>query len=441
MNAERAERSVLAPGVRAHEVWAWAMFDFANSGFTTVVITAIFNAYFVAVIAANVPWATLAWTVTLAASYALILVSAPLLGALADRYACKKLLLAWTTAGCVLFTAALASAGSGDVVTAVICLIAANFCFGSGENLVAAFLPELAREEALGKVSGWAWGLGYVGGIVTLGLCLLYVNFAQGRGESAEAFVPVTLLITAGMFAISSLPTFLLLRERALPQPGRGRAALAEAMERLAETLAHARRYRDLARFLVCLLFYQAGVQTVVALAAIYAQQAMHFSTAQTITLILVVNVSAAIGAAGFGHIQDRIGHKRALAWILSGWIVMVVLAASAQGASMFWVAANLAGICLGSSQSAARALVGYLSPGDRRAEFFGLWGLSVKLSSILGPVTYGALVWLSPGAHRTAILATGVYFVVGLVLLAGIDVVRGRQAAIAALDARRAGA
>ena len=407
------------------------MFDFANSGYTTVVITAIFNAYFVAVVAGNAPWATFAWTVTLAVSCALILVTAPLIGALADRYACKKALLAATTAGCVLFTAALALVGRGDIALAVACLIASNFFFGSGENLIAAFLPELAREEALGKVSGWGWALGYVGGIATLGLCLIYVTGAQARGDAAESYVPVTLLITAGMFAIASIPTFAFLKERALPQPGLGQGAFAEARARLADTFAHARRYGDLARFLVCVLFYQSGVQTVVALAAVYAQQALRFSTEQTIALILVVNVSAAIGAFAFGHIQDRVGHKRSLAGILCGWIVMVVVAAAARDVPTFWVAANLGGLCLGSSQSAARALVGYLSPGDRRAEFFGLWGLSVKLSAILGPVTYGALVWLSQGAHRTAFLATGLFFVAGLAMLGGVNVARGRQAVV----------
>ena len=431
MSAAHGARSALAPGVRAREVWAWAMFDFANSGYTTVVITAVFNAYFVAVVAGNALWATFAWTLTLAVSYALVLLSAPLLGALADRYACKKMLLAWTTAGCVLSTAALALAGKGDLGLAVVCLIASNFFFGSGENLIAAFLPELAREEALGKVSGWGWALGYVGGIATLGLCLAYVTAAQASGDPAEHYVPVTLLITAVMFAIAAVPTFLLLKERAEPQQGSGRGAFAESMARLADTLTHARRYRDLARFLLCVLFYQAGVQTVVALAAIYAQQAMNFSTAQTITLILVVNVSAALGAAVFGYVQDRFGHKRTLAWILIGWIVMVVVAAAAGDLPTFWVAANIGGLCLGASQSAARALVGYLSPSERRAEFFGLWGLSVKLSAILGPVTYGVLVWLTQGEHRLAFLATGVYFVIGLALLAGVDIARGKKAAL----------
>jgi UMF1 family MFS transporter len=332
MRQERPGHSVLAPGVRAREVWAWAMFDFANSGYTTVVITAIFNAYFVAVVAGNAPWATLAWTATLGVSYLLNALTAPALGAFADRYACKKALLGATTLGCIIFTAALAFVDPGEMVLAIICLIAANFFFGSGENLIAAFLPELAHEDDLGKVSGWGWGLGYVGGMVTLGICLAYVTAAQARGESAESFVPGTLLITAAIFAVGSLPTFLLLKERSRPQPGQlGQGVFAESIARLRVTLTHLRRYRDLAWFLVCVLFYQSGVQTVITLAAVYAEQAMRFSTAQTITLILVVNVAAAIGAAAFGHVQDRLGHKRALALILVGWIVMVVLASYSQ--------------------------------------------------------------------------------------------------------------
>src|SRR5262245_9592747 len=205
--------------VRPAEVLAWAMFDFANSGYTTVVITAVFNAFFVAVIAGNAPWATFAWTAALSVSYALILITAPALGAYADLRAAKKRLLLLTTAGCVIATAMLALTGPGTLALAVALLVFSNFCFGSGENLIAAFLPELAQGEALGRVSGWGWSLGYLGGLVTLGLCLAYVTWAQGHGQPAREFVPVTMLITAVTFALASLPTFLVLRERARPVP------------------------------------------------------------------------------------------------------------------------------------------------------------------------------------------------------------------------------
>ena len=408
------------------------MYDFANSGYTTVVITAVFNAYFVAEIAGNAPWATFAWTAALALSNLFVMVSAPILGAYADARAAKKTLLALTTAGCVLFTSTLALTGRGDVALAFMLVAVSSYFFGSGESLIAAFLPEIAREDSLGRISGWGWSLGYVGGLVSLGASLAYVSAAQARGAPATEFVPGTMLITAAIFALASLPTFLLLRERAVPASVPGARIVATALSRLMHTLRHAHRYADLRRFLICLVFYQAGIQAVVALAAIYAQQAMGFTTRDTLLLVLVVNVTAAFGAFFFGHVQDRLGHVRTIVVTLIGWLLTVVAAWAARDALLFWVAANLAGLCLGSSQSAGRALVGYLSPPTRTAEFFGLWGLAVKLSSILGPVTYGAVTWISGGDHRTAILVTGVYFVVGIAIVAGVDAARGRHAALA---------
>jgi UMF1 family MFS transporter len=423
--------TVLNPGVRRREVAAWAMYDFANSGYTTVVITAVFNAYFVSVVAGGADWATLAWTLALAVSYLATIVTGPAIGAYADAQACKKRLLAMTTAGCVLFTAALAAVGEGELWLAVVLVILSNYCFAVGENLIAAFLPELARGEALGRVSGWGWSVGYLGGLLTLGLCLAWVTAAQSAGATAEQYVPATMLITAGMFLLASLPTFLVLRERARPQPhppGR----LGTALSRIGRTWAESRRFTDLRRFLLCLLCYQAGVQTVVTLAAIYAQQEMGFGTGQTITLILLVNITAAAGAFGFGTVQDRLGHRLSLALTLVVWLAAIMCAALATGPTLFWIAANLVGLALGASQSAGRALIGYLSPPDRLAEFFGLWGVAVKLSAVIGPVSYGLMNWLSGGQHRIALLLTGAFFLGGLLLLATIDVRRGRRAALA---------
>ena len=425
-------RSGLEQDVRPLEIWAWAMYDFANSGYTTVVLTAIFNAYFVAVVAGNAPWATFAWTATLSLSYALVIVTAPAIGAYADLRANKKQLLLFTTIGCVLGTAGLALAGPGNLVIAVVGIVLSNFFFCTGCDLVAAFLPELARGRDLGKVSGWGWSLGYVGGLLTLGACLAYVSWAQAAGHGPAQFVPVTMLITAMLFALASLPTFVILRERAAPQPlPAGASLVVSAFARLADTLRDAARYQDLRRFLVCIVFYQAGVQTIITLAAIYAEQAMGFNTQDTLVLVLVVNVTAALGALFLGNVQDRIGHVPTIGLTLAGWIATVLVVWAADTRPLFWAAANLAGLCLGASQSAGRALVGYLSPRGRRAEFFGLWGLATNLSSILGPITYGAVSWMSRGNHRLAMLITGAFFVVGLLILHGVDARRGRRAAL----------
>ena len=418
-------KRALAADVKLREVWAWSMYDFANSAYTTVVITAVFGAYFVAVVSANAPWATFAWTAALSVSYAAILVTGPLIGAWADAHAAKKPLLFVTTVGCVLFTALLYYVVPGAVVLALVLVILSNYFFGAGENVVAAFLPELADSRAMGRVSGWGWSFGYLGGLAALGLCLFYIT--SNSELPARQTVPVTMLMTAAFFALASVPTFVLLRERAVPQP-----RLENPWLRVRQTIRESERYVDLRRFLVCLLFYQAGITAVVSLAAIYAEQAMKFTTQQTITLILVVNVTAAVGAFGFGYLQDAVGHVRAVAITLIGWIVMVLIAGFSDSHFSFWIAANLAGLCMGSSQAAGRAVVGYLAPPARLAEFFGLWGLAVKAASIFGPLTYGAVTWVFPGSHRLGILVTGIYFVIGLLMLRKIDVTRGRAAALA---------
>ena len=296
--------------------------------------------------------------------------------------------------------------------------------------MIAAFLPDLARGEALGRVSGWGWSLGYIGGLFSLGCSLIYVNWAQDHGLQAAQFVPITMLITALLFAASSVPTFLYLRERPHFSPI-VYPILAQSVTRLKELFSHSWPYVDLRRFLICLTFYQAGVQTVIILAAIYAQQVMGFGAADTILLVLIVNITAALGALIFGSVQDKIGHVATISVTLIGWILMVLLAWAAEGPVMFWISANLAGLCLGASQSSSRALVGFFSPASHRAEFFGLWGLAVKLSSILGPITYGLISWITKGDHRLAMLVTGIYFIIGLLILMGINVQRGREAAL----------
>jgi MFS transporter, UMF1 family len=425
------DQDSLNDGVRKREVFGWAMYDFANSGYTTVVLTAVFNAYFVGVVAGNAAWATLAWTLTLSLSSLMVMLTMPALGAFADLRAGKKRLLVFSTAGCVLGTAVLALVGPGDLPLAIAAIVVSNVCFAYGESLIAAFLPELARREALGRVSGWGWSFGYFGGMLTLGLGLAYVLAAQGRGEKAAQFVPVTMLITAVIYGLASLATFAWLKERAkvqkAPQGGEG---LVASLQRLRQTLAEARRYQDFAWLLACAVAYQAGISVVIALAAIYAESVLGFKQTQTMALIFIVNLASALGAFGFGYWQDRIGHRIALAVTLAGWILMTALAFLATSQGLFWVAAVIAGLCMGSSQSAGRAMAGLLAPADRRAEFFGLWTFAGRLSAIVGPLTYGLVTWVTAGNHRLAILSTGAFFVVGLLLLRHVDMGRGERAA-----------
>jgi UMF1 family MFS transporter len=433
--------AALNAGVKKREVLGWALYDFANSGYTTVVMTAVFNVYFVGVVAGGADWGTLAWTLTLGLSNALAMLLMPAIGAYADLRARKKRLLMLATVGCVLGTAALAWVGPGDMALAIVAIVISNFFYAAGESLTAAFLPELARREALGRVSGWGWSFGYFGGMLTLGLSLAYVLWAQQQGLPATHFVPVTMLITAAVYALASVGTFLLLRERAVPQQrdvGAGEQGVLASLHRLARTWHEARRFQDFATLLACTVFYQAGVAVVVALAAVYAEQVLGFKQVDTMMLVFLVNIASAAGAFGFGYLQDRIGHRQALALTLWGWVLMTLLAFIATTPSIFWVAAVVAGLCMGTSQSAGRALAGLFAPAERLAEFFGLWTFAVRLSAIVGPITYGVVTWLADGNHRVGILATGVFFIIGIVILRGVDVARGKAAASGSAPAAR---
>ncbi|MDH5301303.1 MAG: MFS transporter [Gammaproteobacteria bacterium] len=415
------------------EIIAWAMYDFANSGYATVVLTAIFNSYFVGVIAGQHSngTATLLWTLAIACANLLVLLSAPIIGAIADYSANKKRFLAFSTLGCVLFTALLSLCGEGNIALAIGLIIFATFMFASGENLVAAFLPEISPADHMGRISAFGWTLGYVGGLLVLGVCLYYVNLAQARGDSAEQFVPVTMLIVAAAFALAASPTLLWLKERATAQQKlRARDYVATGYQRLRHTLTHARQHQDLFRFLIALTVFTAGINTVIVLAAIYAQEVMGFQTQDTILLILVVNITAAIGAFIFGRVQDRIGSKRTLILTLLIWIAAMLLAYFSSERLTFWIVANLIGLALGASQSAGRALVGMFSPAARSGEYFGLWGLATKLAAIIGPLSYGVLTYLSDGDHRLALLCTTLFFIGGLLLLTRVDEQRGRDAA-----------
>ena len=417
------------------EIWAWAFYDFANSGYTTVVLTTIYSAYFVAVVAGSVTTmsagtATLLWTLAVAIANLCVLVSAPVVGAIADYRATKKKFLLVTTVCCVLSTALLAFAGPGQVVLGMTLLIFSAIAFSAGENLIAAFLPEIAHSDNMGRISGYGWSLGYFGGLLTLGICLAYINWASGRGQGAADYVPVTLLVTAAIFALAAAPTFLWLRERATPRPLPGGLSYVKiGLDQVRKTLVSAAHHRDLFRFLACLTLYQSGVATVVVIAAIYAQEVMGFDSQQLIILIMVVNLTAAVGAFAFGFAQDRFGSVPTLAVGLLVWVAAIAVTFFADEPADLWFAGNLMGLAMGATQAGGRALIGQLTPVERSGEFFGLWGLASRAAAIMGPLSYGIISQLSGGNHRFALLSTLAFFIGGLVLLLTVDERRGRIA------------
>jgi len=417
--------------VTTREKLAWILYDFANSGYATVVLTTVYSAYFVSTIAANNGFnsasATLFWTITIALGNGLVILSAPLIGALSDTYAIRKKLLVITTFSCILFTALLAIPEQGDVYIAALFVMLSYFMFSTGENLIAAFLPELTSKNNIGRLSGYGWSIGFLGGLSTLLLCLLYVNWAKGTGQSATEYVPVTMLIVAAFFSITTIPTVLWLKERGSINK-ETEPSIKNSFKRVFHTITTLEKYPELRRFMFALVSFHAGIYIVIFLAAIYAEQAMGFDTKQNIVLISVVNITAAIGAFGFGYLQDKFGSVRTLLLTLFLWCIAIILAWASKDITLFWIAANLIGISLGASQSASRALIGLFSPANRYGEFFGLWGMCVKLSAIIGPLSYGIINWLTNGNHRHSILVTLVFFIIGIIILLTVNEKRGRE-------------
>ena len=409
----------LKEGVSKREVWSWAAFDFANSGYTTVVLTAVFNAYFVSVICADASWATLLWTSVIAASNILAIVLMPLIGAATDLKANKKFWTVLMSVLCIAATVGLAFTGQGTILWALFLVVVSNFAYNVGETLNSAFLPEIADERSMGKVSGWGWSFGYCGGLLTLGLSLAVVLVMQSKGASAEDYVPYTMLITAAVFFVAALPLALWLKERALPRSHASFWPLVkESQASLVKTFKSLPQHKNFAWLVASGLSFQGGIAVVVTLAAVYADQAMGFTPDETILLVLLVNITAAIGAFAFGYVEDRIGHKNALIVTLFIWIAMVGVAYFAQTKPIFWIAANLAGIAMGSSQSAGRALVGVLAPEKDRSAFYSFWNMALWIANIIGPMTYGYITWITDNDQRLALLCTGMFFVVGLILL-----------------------
>lgn len=415
----------LRPNVRKREVFGWAMYDFANSGYTTVVLTAVYNAYFVSVVAQDASWATLAWTILIAMSNAIGMVLMPVIGAWADAHAKKKLGLIVATIVCIVGTIGLSFTGEGSIPLAAVMLILSNLAFNVGETLNSAFLPELASDSGVGKVSGWGWSLGYCGGLVTLGLSLVLVKQGPQWGIPESFAVTGTLWITALVFFLATIPTFLWLKERNQGQVHRVRQnvgeIIAESFRDLKETLRSLPQYQAFARLTFCGFLYQSGVSVVITLSAVYASSVMGFTLEDTLLMVFLVNITAAIGAFVFGYFEDRLGHKRGLMLTLWVWLAMVGVAASTESVWGFWLAANLAGLAMGASQSAGRAMVSVLSPKEKSASFYSFWNMALWLANIVGPLTYGVVTWITNNNHRLAISLTGLFFLFAILVLMGL--------------------
>jgi len=394
------------------EIAAWASFDFANSSFMMLTVTLVFPLYFNQVVVRDEVEGNLLWGNIGLISSLIVMLSSPFLGALADIKALKKRFLLWTYVICIGFTLMLLTIGQGDIAKAMVFLIIAIVAYSLGENLVAAFLPEISTPKNIGPISAIGWGLGYVGSFLSL---LTFVALWEVIPEALLS--DFANIMVAGIFLLGGLPTFLFLRERAVAQPMAASSIFMGSWRRVWTTLKTIPQEKSLRIFFPAFLFYMSGLNAVTWFFTLYAKQEMGFTMKGLVAVLLVVQVSGAIGAFASGWLQDRFGHRNTIIFSLLVWIAAVLSAFVVTSWQGFFAVACVAGSGLGLTQSPSRTIVGLLAPEERHGEYFGLWGLFGKLAAGLGPWAFGLLNYFF-GSPRVAIVVTAVFFVAGMVLL-----------------------
>jgi UMF1 family MFS transporter len=414
-------------------VASWALYDFANSAFNTLVVTFVYSTYFTQQIAANETAGTALWGQALTVSAILIALLSPFLGTLADRSGRRKTFLFVATAVTVTGTAALFLPQAGDVFFALTVFVVANTAFELAFVFYNAFLPDLASQERMGRISGFGWALGYAGGLgaLAVGYVLLIAPedplfFSTAGGANVRA----TCLLVAGWFALFSVPLFLF-----VPDAGRARAAetrfgvvFRNSFGELANTFREVRRYRQVVRLLAARLFYNDGLLTIFSFGAIYASGTFGFSFDEIFLFGIALNVSAGLGAFAFGFVDDALGGKRTLLISVAGLTVATLLALFAPSKAWLWAAGVLLGLFVGPNQSGSRSLLGRFTPPEKKGEFFGFFAFSGKATAFIGPVVFGWMTTLFE-TQRAGVASVLVFFAVGAVMLLWVDEGEGVRA------------
>jgi len=422
---------VQAEKFRRREIWSWAPYDFANSPFTTLVVTFVYATYFTQAIADDPIHGTALWSRGVTITAIVVALASPLLGAIADRGGYRKLFVLLSTLVCVAATALLYRVMPGQVVAALVLFVVANIAYEFGTVFYNAFLPDIAPPGRIGRVSGLGWGIGYIGGLLALVLALVgfvqaetpWFGFSREAGENVRA----TNLLVAAWFLLFSLPLFLWVREdrsRAIPAG----QAVAAGFKQLAWTFREVSRYRQTVRFLIARLVYNDGLVTIFAFGGIYAAETFDFTLEKVLLFGIVINIAAGAAAIAMGYLDDVIGGKRTIVVSLIGLIGATTLAIVATNEVWLWVAGILIGIFTGPNQSASRSLMGRFVPKAVENEFFGFFAFSGKLTAFIGPFLLGVLTDWS-GSQRVGVSIVLVLFVVGLALLLTVDEEEGARA------------
>ena len=413
-------------------VFSWCSYDWANSAFTTLVVTFIYSTYFSGAFAADADRGTVLWSRGIVISAILIALLSPVLGAVADRSGRRRRYLIITTLVCCAFTVLLAfmePGTSGAAFRALTVFIIANVAFEVAMVFYNAFLPAIAPRDIIGRVSGWGWALGYIGGLVAMAIAL----YGFVRPETPWFGIPAegdfrfraTNLLVAAWFLLFSIPMFLFVRDG---KPA-GTVDVAGAFRELGQTFRSLGEYREVARFLLARLIYNDGLVTLISFAGIFAAGTFGMSLGEVTFLGMALNVAAGIGAFAFGFVDDRVGGKKTVLISLVALCIAVVVGVSATSKTGLWTA-GIIGVFLGPTQAASRSLMGRFTPERHQSEFFGFYAFSGKATAFLGPLVLGLVTGLF--GQRLGVATVIVFFILGGAILATVNEERGIAVALA---------
>lgn len=414
-------------------VFSWCLYDFANSAFVTLIGTFIFATYFTTQIVSDGDIGTQYWSLAATVTAIVVALTSPFLGAIADRGGYRKKYLIASTVTNIVFTALLYTILPGEVLPALIFYTIANISMEISSVFYNAFLPEIAPPDKIGRISGYGWGCGYIGGLLAMALAMVALINPEtpwfGVGKENFENVRMSAILTAAWFAVFSLPLFLFIREkRSTPTAPAGRL-FADSWAQLKGTFREARKYKQMMIFLGSRLLFNDALVTVYAFGGIYAAGTFGFELKEIMLFGIVLNVTAGIGSFALGFLDDILGGKRTIQISLIGLIVASFIAVFSPHKIGLWIAGILVGIFGGPNQSASRSLMGRFTPADKENEFFGLFAFSGKATSFLSPFLLGLLTRLS-GSQRVGISIVIVFFILGYIVLQYVDEKEGMRAA-----------
>ena len=419
-------------------IFSWSIYDFANQPFTTIILTFIYSTFFVDFIAPSGELGTVMWGRAVAISSLVIALLSPIMGAIADNGGYRKKFLIFWTWVCVIFSILLYFPLKGEVILALTFFCIANIGFEMGGVFLNAYLPEIAPKEKIGRISGYGWSFGYVGGLIALAISFILfispenpVNPLNGKLlnlDSGEHIRMINILIGI-WFAVFSIPTFLFLKDKNKNNTLNNRELIKSAFISLNTTFKEIKSYKETLKFLLARLVYNDALITIFAFGGIYAKQVFDFTFNEIFLFGIVLNVTAGLGALTMGFLDDILGGKKTIQISNVGFIIACTLAVIApdfnNGRFIFWIAGSMIGIFSGPNQAASRSLMGRMTPKNKESQFYGFFAFSGKATSFVGPLLFSTIVSLTDSI-RLGLAIVSILFLIGIILLNNVNEKQG---------------